>query len=419
MTMGCRSTFWSQAALSRRKSPPVLAQYKLSADQFVANKGAPYAVTRNSIEGAMDANGIWRQADVNQPLVLPGLGLAIFAARTNRIKCNQRTSGGDGTLLGIGGVGSAGWTLRGTAAVDPAGQTAPDGSNTAELITGLGAVTVNDIYQTNSGFTNNASLAVGVWIKKVTATGTLKVANAQSGTLGTWTVDISTVPADTWVRLTASSSYVTVNNAFTAKSDGSGGFQLYCPTGAPISFYIWRPWQVEAPAAGPDYEVGNVASYAVPATVVSAPLPVYSGTGFATKAVFTIPVAMPGGTAWEMGTFGAANTAALHINATGGTTYAKAWGSDGTVREGYWTHGWVANSRHTVVMAPNPAGGIATVFADGALKTLTDAGGAGTGTMTAFPSGTLYIGQRSTGVQLNGYLEEFSIYATSDPSRVP
>lgn len=407
----------STLPVKNRRAPPIIAQYTMRNGLFVANKGGAPAITRASVEGSQDAYGAWKEALNNQSLTLSGLGLVIFVARTSRIKCNQRTSGGDGTALGIGGVGSAGWTLQGTAAIAPEAVVAPDGTLTAEEASGVGASGVNDIVQTNSGFSNNGVLATSVWIKRISLSGTLRVVNPQNANIGDWSVNLANLPND-WVRLYAGSPYVTVTNVFKASATGTAGLGFYASAGAPVSFQIWRSWQVEAPAPGPDYEVGNVASYAVPATVVSASLPSITDPALCTKAVFIIPVSRPGGTIFALGTNAAVNSCLFSIgNSADANAYAKVTGSDGVERQGYWAHGWSAGSRHTVVMSPNPAGGIPRIYADGTAVTLTDAGGLGTGQFSAFPTGSLYIGQRSTGIQANAYIEEVSIYQTSDPTR--
>lgn len=146
----------------------------------------------------------------------------------------------------------AAWTKQGTATPsDGAAETTdPQGGSNASKINGIGATGVNDLSQAlaNGTFTNDANLGVGVWIKRISISGTLVLENPSGAAVGKWSVDLSALPAG-WTRLTKSHAAVTVDNTFVASAAGAGGLSYYASAGAPLSFYLWVSGQEEGIAA--------------------------------------------------------------------------------------------------------------------------------------------------------------------------
>lgn len=148
-------------------------------------------------------------------------------AVTNKVKNNRDLS-------------ESTWTQRGTM-VATGGQLGPDGQNNATLLAGVDTAGNGDVYETDystvSKFGNDATISVGVWVKRVSTSGTVEIQNAMGDTLGRWTVDLSALP-DRWVRLTKNSAYVTVVHDFVANASGQAGLLIACSAGGPTSFYV-------------------------------------------------------------------------------------------------------------------------------------------------------------------------------------
>lgn len=136
---------------------------------------------------------------------------------------------------------SASWTKRGTAAVTANDTLAPDGSRTADKITGIVALGVDDIYQQRDlMLPASNTYAPSVWIKRISTIGVLSIANPQNATNGEWRIDLSLL-SDEWERLTESHAAVTVVAAFDTVLSASAGLHFYRYSGASaLSFHAWR-----------------------------------------------------------------------------------------------------------------------------------------------------------------------------------
>lgn len=200
--------------------------------------GLALTFTRASDGTYFDSAGILQTATTNQPrfdhdpATGQSLGLLIEEARTNESLRSETID--------------TGWNFRGTAAATVNDAVAPDGNTTAEKIEGLGAAGANDVFQVLGGgtFTNDAVISPSVWVKKITATGTLDIINTQGAGLGRWTVDFSALGSE-WERITATHAAATVVAAFVASASGGGGFQFASSAGAPLSLHLWGAQQEE------------------------------------------------------------------------------------------------------------------------------------------------------------------------------
>ncbi len=130
----------------------------------------------------------------------------------------------------------ANWIKRGTAAATANSGTDPNGNGYCELMAGIGAIGVNDFYQFITA-TNTASYSPSFWIKRVTATGTLRIVNPTGVSFGDYTLDLSLLGAE-WNLITASHASVTVVQPFVGSSNQCG-MHFACSAGAPISFYLF------------------------------------------------------------------------------------------------------------------------------------------------------------------------------------
>ncbi len=134
------------------------------------------------------------------------------------------------------------WTKRGTVAITPNDTTAPDGTLTADRLSGLNTTT-NDVFNSNYlSFimgTPGASYTPSIYVKRISTTGTFSIGNTVNDNLyGRWTVDLAQLP-DAWVRITANTTGVTVNVPFVFDPTGYGGMLLRGVTGGALSMHIW------------------------------------------------------------------------------------------------------------------------------------------------------------------------------------
>lgn len=134
------------------------------------------------------------------------------------------------------------WIKTGTASIteNTTETTDPVGTNTASKLVGVGNFASNEVKQTSiTGFTAGASLAVAFWIKRISTSGTLVIRNdkgAPGG--GRWEINLANLP-DQWVRITRSSSYLSVPTEMTAAGDGSFEFRFWSASVATLDFYCW------------------------------------------------------------------------------------------------------------------------------------------------------------------------------------
>lgn len=124
----------------------------------------------------------------------------------------------------------AGWNLRagGTIRSVVNGALDPWGGTTGQTVT-VGAAYVDDIWQTAPNVPTGANQHLGLWIKRISTTGTLTILNPQ-GFGGGWTINMALLP-DAYVYLTEGNP--AVSGAIVGVSN-NGGVQLY--GSAAISF---------------------------------------------------------------------------------------------------------------------------------------------------------------------------------------
>lgn len=153
------------------------------------------------------------------------------------------------------------WSKRGTTSISSDAVVAPDGTLTADTVSGLGAVSSNDLYQLATDFASSDE-RISFWIKRISTSGILRIINpiGGSGARGTIQVDMSLLP-DSWYRVTESSSAVTVTNTFLSSTLGTTGVQLYASSGAPLSFSIWGIQLSSGTMTLPYASVTNAQSY--------------------------------------------------------------------------------------------------------------------------------------------------------------
>lgn len=174
-------------------------------------------------------------------------------------------------------LSNAAWTKSGTCSITANNATAPDGTNTADLVSGLNVTPTGDLYQL---FTIAVDIRVepSFWIKRSSTSGTIGFRNNYGDALGKWLIDLSLIGPD-WVRITRSTTGVTVVNDF--KSNGSGlvGIHLYKESGTgTLSFWAWgMQLETGATTSTPAY----VTTSYIPTTssVVLRAADTYSGTG--------------------------------------------------------------------------------------------------------------------------------------------
>jgi len=175
---------------------------------------------------------------VIHPTNYPNLGYLAEAAGTNLIwPSNDLTN--------------AQWTKRGTAtAVKDA--TGPDGvANSATTCVVNTSAGPNDIFYTTAltGLGAGTSGVAAFWIKKTTASGTLRLQNASDATRGQFDINLASLGSG-WEKITNQHAAVTVNSQFSSAAGGTVQLQFFAQAGGPLTFAVY----------GMEYNTGVTAS---------------------------------------------------------------------------------------------------------------------------------------------------------------
>jgi hypothetical protein len=152
------------------------------------------------------------------------------------------------------------WIKRGAVSVTPNAITAPDGTLTADLISGIGATGVDDFYSVAPATpeATGASLSLSFYVDKGASSGVLDVQAVAGPGGGHWTISLSSV-ASGWDRITDAHPAVTVLVPFTVVSPAINSGPLFsASSGGPLSLYMWG-CQLELASAASDYQaiLGN------------------------------------------------------------------------------------------------------------------------------------------------------------------
>ncbi len=159
------------------------------------------------------------------------------------------------------------WIKRGAVSVTPNAITAPDGTLTADLISGIGATGVDDFHSPAPAIpqATGASLSLSFYVDKGASSGVLDVQAVAGPVGGHWTISLSSV-ASGWDRITDAHPAVTVLVPFTVVSPALNSGPLFsASSGGPLSLYMWG-CQLELASAASDYQaiLGN--GYQYPST---------------------------------------------------------------------------------------------------------------------------------------------------------
>lgn len=125
------------------------------------------------------------------------------------------------------------WSKRGSVSVSiDTNVDGPRGTPGMSLIENLGAFAVSDTYQIVNGVGSSTDpIAIGFYIRKGLATGTLVARNASSDASGRWNIDLSLVGDDV-ERITSDHPAVTVVNPFIVHTNGGSGLLFFMTSGS-------------------------------------------------------------------------------------------------------------------------------------------------------------------------------------------
>ena len=223
--------------------PPPVFDWDFARKRNLVANGRPAITYSGGDNGTyFDHNGILRTSGADEarfdhdPVSGAPLGLLVEKVQTNRAVESET-------------LGAVTWVKRGAVSVTVNDTIAPSGDVTADKVENLGAAGVDDLFDAIGGFSNDATLGTGFYIKKITSTGTLQVKNATAGLKGDWDVDLSAIGSE-WERITATHAAVTITAAFVADATGNAGFQFIGKSGS-LDMYLW----------GMDQKEGTLTSY--------------------------------------------------------------------------------------------------------------------------------------------------------------
>lgn len=145
-------------------------------------------------------------------------------------------SDAENRLLHSNDLTDAAWVKNGAAGAADLGVT--DIGGQSSRLTGIGALGVDDVVQTATGFTASGPIAPSFLLRRVSTTGTLRIVQATDGaTGGDWDIDLSAIGAG-WVRIEPGSILITENTAWTASGAGAAGVTFAASAGGPLSVDI-------------------------------------------------------------------------------------------------------------------------------------------------------------------------------------
>ena len=167
-------------------------------------------------------------------------GLLIEESRTNLLTYSENFD-------------NAAWVKRGTCVVVPNDALAPDGTYTADKITFAGGT--NDFYYGSLTIASGTAIAPSIYIKKSTASGTVKFTSANGLAFGDWEINLALL-STSWERITSVHPAVSVITAFTGTGNAFSGFIIYTPGGSSVTAWCW----------GAQVEVGSFTTSYIPST---------------------------------------------------------------------------------------------------------------------------------------------------------
>ena len=174
-------------------------------------------------------------------------------------------------------LSNAAWTKRGTCSITANNTTSPDGTNTADLVNGLDVEVTGDMYQL---FTTSVNVRVepSFWIKRNSTSGVLAIRNSYDESKGKWLIDLNLIGSD-WVRVTRTTTGVTVVADFQTTASSQVGFQLLKISGTgTLSFWAWG-MQLETGATTSTPAYATTSYIPTTSSVVLRAADTYSGTG--------------------------------------------------------------------------------------------------------------------------------------------
>jgi hypothetical protein len=217
-----------QGYLEARHAPDagVMAEIDLTAAGFDLADYPDYQFARASAAWRFDAaTGLITAYSSGELRVIEGFGALLEPLRENRSKQADDLSGGFP------------WVAQGVCTVTKVG----DWSEVRDL----GDIGVDSLFQSVTGFPGGGvRVEPSFLIRKVSASGTLKLVNTNSGsTGGDWDVDLSSVGSGI-ERITRDHPAVTINFEFVATGGGASGIFFYDPAAGPLDVDI-RAVQLE------------------------------------------------------------------------------------------------------------------------------------------------------------------------------
>jgi len=187
---------------------------------------------------------------------LPPLWTFSRASQGTQVQSGVLSYAPNNVLLRSGDLSQSAWVKQaGLSALTPV--TGPDGSATASQMTIAGAA--SGFYQQISGLLSGARYEPSFWINPTSTSGILAVTNPANQTNGDWRVNLASLTAGVWTRITRSHASVSILNEFTALS-GSCGIYPFTVGGASYVIAVYG-FQLEAGTATTTYNPTTTAVY--------------------------------------------------------------------------------------------------------------------------------------------------------------
>ena len=158
---------------------------------------------------------------------------------TQQIALGGGNAGGQNYLAYSEQWDNAVWARGTGATVTPNNGNGPDGSSLTADTVSIG-VNPAQIWQYRAAAIPAGNFTPSFWIYPISTTGSITILNARTsadGSAGWWDLNLASLPASTWTRVTPTTPGVVVHNPFVANGTTNDGLCMRATT--TVSFYAW------------------------------------------------------------------------------------------------------------------------------------------------------------------------------------
>lgn len=181
-----------------------------------------------------------------------GIGVGVGFGRPSTFIGGDGSGGGVNLLTKTEQFEDIAWIKRGTVTITANAALDPNGAMTMDLLEGLDANGINDMYRIDAGYPVSGRFEPSFYIKKVTASGAIAMKSPNVASGGLWIINFALLGTGI-ERITRSHAAVTITQEFISSGSAEGGVQIVGNDFSLYSFYLWG-FQTEAGTTSTAYQ---------------------------------------------------------------------------------------------------------------------------------------------------------------------